>query len=282
MILGDLYAYTGGKPFDPERPCVVFLHGAQHDHSVWGLQSRALAHRGFSVLALDLPGHGRSGGEAQTRVEAIAARVADALESLSTRQFVLVGHSMGSLVALELAARLGDRVAGVALVSTAMPMKVSDALLAATRNDPAAALQMINVWSHSASIAPFSARPSAPGPGFNVIWQNLRLMQRIAALNGAHVLVTDFAACNAYGAGIGRAQALPCPVLFILGEGDQMTPPKAARALIDACKDKTVVSLAGTGHASMMENPDGVRRALEQFVTRVGSHVTRPVVTPAA
>jgi pimeloyl-ACP methyl ester carboxylesterase len=269
MQLEDLYAYTGGKQFDPARPCVVFLHGAQHDHSVWILQSRALAHRGFSVLAFDLPGHGRSAGPAGATVEAIAERVAAALAPLASPSFVLVGHSMGSLLTLELAARLGERTAGVALVATAFPMKVSDALLTATREDPAAALQMINVWSHSASIAPFAVRPGAPGPGFNVVWQNLRLMQRIAAVNGPAVLSTDFAACNAYGAGLERAKALPCPALFVLGSADQMTPPKAARALIDACADKTVVTLPGTGHAVMTENPDGLRRALEQFAARV-------------
>jgi pimeloyl-ACP methyl ester carboxylesterase len=269
MQLGDLYAYTGGKAFDPTRPCVVFLHGAQLDHSVWALQSRALAHRGYSVLALDLPGHGRSAGDAPRTIETIAERIADPLAALDSPAFVLVGYSMGSFVALELAARLPQRVAGVALVGTAFPMKVSEALLAATRDDPAAAMQMINVWSHSASIIPFAARPGSPGPGFNIVWQGLRLMQRIAAVNGPAVLPNDFAACNGYAAGLERAQALACPALFVLGSSDQMTPPKAARGLIDACKDKIVVTLPGAGHASMSEDPDGVRRALEQFVDRV-------------
>jgi pimeloyl-ACP methyl ester carboxylesterase len=246
------YAYTGGRPFDAARPVVAFVHGAQHDHSVWILQSRALAHRVLSVLALDLPGHGRSGGPPATSVEAIAEHIALALTPLGTPRFVLVGHSMGSLVALELAALLGTRCAGVALVATAFPMKVADALLAATRDDPAAALQMINVWSHSASIAPFTARPGAPGPGFNVVWQNLRLMQHIARRNGPEVLPTDFAACNAYAAGVDRAAALMCPVLFILGAADQMTPPKAAQSLMDLCAKPKVVKLS-SGHSLMTE-----------------------------
>ena len=276
MQLGDLYAYTGGKPFDLARPCVVFLHGAQHDHSVWILQSRALAYRGLSVLALDLPGHGHSAGPLETSVEGIARRVAGALEPLANPGFVLVGHSMGSLIALELAAMLGPRTLGVALIGSAFPMKVSDALLAATRDDPAAAMQMINVWSHSASIAPFAPRPGAPGPGFNIVWQNLRLMQHIARRNGPAVLPTDFAACNAYAGGVDRAAALACPVLFILGAADQMTPPKAARSLIDACRDRTVVTLPATGHALMTENPDGVRRALENLVDRLASGAVTP------
>lgn len=269
MMLDGLYAYTGGKPFDAARPCVVFLHGAQHDHSVWILQSRYLAHHGHSVLALDLPGHGRSRGPAATSVEAIADRVARSIAPLSNPRFLLVGHSMGSLVALELAQRLADRVAGVALAATAFPMRVSDALLAATREDPSAAMDMINVWSHSASIAPFSVRPGNPAPGFNVVWQNLRLMQRIERVNGADVLPTDFAACNAYARGLEAARALRCPALFVLGASDQMTPPRAAQPLIEAVTDRTVVTLPDTGHAMMAENPDGVRRALESFAARV-------------
>ncbi|HYD82169.1 MAG TPA: alpha/beta fold hydrolase, partial [Paucimonas sp.] len=58
----EAYCYTGGKKFDATLPTVAFVHGAQHDHSVWILQSRYFAHHGFNVLAVDLPGHGRSKG----------------------------------------------------------------------------------------------------------------------------------------------------------------------------------------------------------------------------
>lgn len=269
MQLGSLYAYTGGKPFDATRACVVFLHGAQHDHSVWILQSRWLAHHGYGVLAFDLPGHGRSGGSALPTVPAIADALAAALAPLACPGFLLVGHSMGSLTALELAQRLGARTKGVALVGTAFPMRVADALLAACRDAPDEAMQMINIWSHSAGVAPFAVRPGNPGPGFNIVWQNLRLMQRIARASGADVLPTDFAACNAYEGGIAAAEALHCPALFVLGAADQMTPPKAARGLIDACRDKQVVTLPATGHALMAENPEGVRRALADFAARV-------------
>ena len=269
MQIDGLFAYTGGKPFDTALPAIVFLHGAQHDHSVWILQSRYLAHHGYAVAALDLPGHGRSAGPLPTTVEGHADRIAAALGTLAPPLVVLVGHSMGSLIALETARRLGDRVAGVALLGPAFPMKVSDALLAATRDDPAAAMQMINVWSHRASIGPFAARPSSPGPGFNIVWQNLRLMERIAQLNGATVLPTDFAACNAYAGGIDAARALHCPVRFICGGADQMTPPKAAGSLIEACGERSVVVLPGVGHALMAEDPEGVRRALLEFAQQV-------------
>jgi pimeloyl-ACP methyl ester carboxylesterase len=163
-----LYAYTGGKPFDPAKPTVVFLHGGQHDHSVWILQSRYLAHHGYSVLALDLPGHMRSGGAPLTSVEDIATRVAQALQASGAERMLLVGHSMGSLIALELARRLGDPVSGVALIATSFPMKVSDALLEATRAAPASAMDMINVWSHSPSIRASTASRRAPARAFPI------------------------------------------------------------------------------------------------------------------
>jgi len=264
-----LFAYTGGKPFDATRPCIVLLHGAQGDHSVWILQSRYLAHHGYAVLAFDLPQHGRSNGPLAITIEAAADRVAAALTPLGTSRFLLAGHSMGSLIAIEVARRLRERVAGIALLGTSAPMRVSDALLAATHDDPAAAMQMINVWSHSASIAPFAVRPGNPGPGFNIVWENLRLMERIARVNGADVLPTDFAACNAYAGAIDAARSLSCPVLFISGAADQMTPPKAAQPLIDVFVRKTVVTLPSTGHATMAENPDGVRTALQKFAAQV-------------
>jgi pimeloyl-ACP methyl ester carboxylesterase len=264
-----LYAYTGGKPFDPVRPVIVLLHGAQHDHSVWILQSRYLAHHGYSVLALDLPGHMRSEGPALPTIEAIADRLAAALRAAGVTRMIAAGHSMGALIALELATRMPQEARGVALVAATFPMRVADALLQATREAPADALDMINVWSHSPSIAGFDRKPSAPGPGFSTMWQNLRLMQRIERCNGTQVLPIDFAACNGYAGGLGAAAALQCPALFVLGTADSMTPPRTAQALIDACRQAEVVTLPGGGHALMAERPDGVRDALVAFARRV-------------
>jgi pimeloyl-ACP methyl ester carboxylesterase len=264
-----LYAYTGGKTFDAAKPTIVFLHGAQHDHSVWILQSRYLAHHGYGVLALDLPGHMRSEGPALETVEAMADRVADALRSANVTRMIAVGHSMGSLIALELAKRMPESVRGVALVATAFPMRVAEPLLAATREAPDEAIDMINVWSHSPSIAGFDRKPSNPGPGFSIMWQNLRLMQRIQRRNGSSVLPTDFVACSRYAAGLETAAALQCPVLFVLGDSDSMTPPRAAKSLIDACRQPQVVTLPHAGHALMSEHPDGVRAAIADFVRRV-------------
>lgn len=264
----DAYAYTGGKAFDASLPTAVFIHGAQNDHSVWALQTRYFAHHGFSVLAVDLPGHGRSDGPALTSVEAMADWLNALLDAAGVTKAILIGHSMGSLIALEAAARDSSqqrtRIAGVALVGTAYPMKVSTALLDAAREREPAAIDMVNIWSHS-SIA---QKPSAPGPGFYVPGGSRRLMQRISQRNPAQVFFTDFSACNAYANGEQAAATLAkaaCAALFLLGQKDVMTPARAAASLQAQLPHAQVVKLADCGHALMAEQPDLVLDALFRF-----------------
>ncbi|HKW82710.1 MAG TPA: alpha/beta fold hydrolase, partial [Burkholderiaceae bacterium] len=89
------YAYSGGKAFDAGLPCIVFIHGALNDHSVWTLLARWFAHHGRAVLALDLPGHGRSDGPPLANVEALADWLPALLDAAGVRKAALVGHSMG-------------------------------------------------------------------------------------------------------------------------------------------------------------------------------------------
>jgi pimeloyl-ACP methyl ester carboxylesterase len=268
----DLYAYTGGRPRQDGAPAVVFIHGAQHDHSVWILQSRYLAHHGFSVLALDLPGHGRSPGPPLASIEALGQWVLDALDAASVGSAHLIGHSMGSLIALEAAARRPAAIRTVSLLGTAAPMRVSQALLDAARDDEPHALDMINAWSHWT----INGVPGCPGPGFSIYHQNRRLMER----QPRGVLLRDFTACNAYESALAAAARLECPTLFISGRRDMMTPPKAAAALVTAVRERMQsiggsapewVDIPDCGHAMMAERPDAVLKALRGFLSRFES-----------
>jgi pimeloyl-ACP methyl ester carboxylesterase len=268
MMLGNIYAYTGGKPFDAAKPCVVFIHGAQHDHSVWVLQTRWFAHHCYSVLAFDLPGHGRSSGKALPSVEEIAAALWQALSAAKLEHAHLIGHSMGSLIALHMAGTAPQRVKTLSLLGTAYPMKVSDALLTATRDDVPAAIDMINAWSHSGAFGGFSHKPQNPGPGFMHPWVNKRLMQRIVTNNGAGVLHNDFAACNAYAGGEVAAKSVACPVLVMNGEQDAMTTLKAAKAVAAMLPGCAFVALPNCGHALAAEQPDAVLKHLAAHIAR--------------
>ncbi|WP_334154436.1 alpha/beta fold hydrolase [Tepidimonas sp.] len=261
-----LYAYTGGRHFDPARPTVVFIHGVLNDHSVWILQSRYLAHHGFNVLAIDLPGHGRSGGEPPERVADGARAVLGLLDALGVDRAALVGHSFGSLIALQAAADAPPRISQLALVGTAYPMRVSPALLDASLNTPEKAIAMVNVFSHSTLAPP----PSALGPGTWLYGGARALMRRVLTSNPrVNVFHRGFTACDTYQDGETAARRLACPVQFILGTRDQMTPPKAAQPLIDAARAAGVpveVVRLPAGHALMTEAPDGVLDALRAFL----------------
>ncbi|XYJ08686.1 alpha/beta fold hydrolase [Telluria sp. B2] len=256
----DAYAYTGGKAFDAALPTVVFIHGAQNDHSVWGLQSRWFAHHGYGVLAVDLPGHGRSAGPALASVEQMADWLLALLDAAGVKRALLAGHSMGSLVALEASHRAPGRVRGLAMLGTTYPMKVSDALLTTARDDEETAIDMVNIWSHS-GIAP---KPSSPGPGFSVMGGARRLMQRMSAVNPEQLFHTDFSACNAYANGEAAARAATCPTLFIFGAKDMMTPPRSTKLLTGAVQRGRIVTV-DAGHSLMSEQPDAVLDALIGF-----------------
>jgi pimeloyl-ACP methyl ester carboxylesterase len=260
------YCYTGGKAFDASLPTVVLIHGVLNDHSVWILQSRYLAHHGWNVLAIDLPGHGRSQGEAPASVETAADFIAKLLDAAGVQTAALVGHSWGSLIALEAAARLQKRVSHLVLIGTAFPMKVSPALLEASVNAPEQAIKLVNVFSRSTLAPP----PSALGPGTWVFGASMALGRRVLASNPAvNVFHRGFLACDSYANGELAMQQVTCPVLFVLGEHDQMTPPKAAQGLIQAARARTApvqVTRLPVGHNQMTEAPDATLFALRDFI----------------
>jgi len=262
MKLGDIYAYTGGKDFDAAKPTVVFIHGVLNDHSVWILQSRYLAHHGWNVLAIDLPGQSKSTGEPPATVEDASTAIVALLDALGVQKAALVGHSFGSLIALETAARAPERVSHLVMVGTAFPMRVSPALLESSVSAPMKAIDMVNTFSHSTLAPP----PSSLGPGTWLYGGSRALMRRVLASNSrVNVFFTGFKACDSYANGEAAMAQVQCPTLFVLGKDDQMTPPKAAQSLVAKARHAKVVKLPA-GHSLMTEDPDGVLQALKDFL----------------
>lgn len=261
----QLYAYTGGRPFDATKPTAILIHGVLCDHSVWALQSRYLAHHGWNVLAIDLPGHCRSNGAAPDSVEAAAHTIAQLMDAAGLQQAALVGHSWGSLIALEAAAQLGPRVSHLALVGTAYPMKVSAALLESAQHTPEKAIAMIQTFSRATLSPPSGAGSWVHGAG-------MALGRRVLASNhNTNLLYTGFKACDSYANAEQAIAAVQCPVLFALGQQDQMTPPKAAQGLINAAKaagKQVEVVMLPKGHNQMTEAPDETLFALRDFLTQ--------------
>ncbi|MGZ5274402.1 MAG: alpha/beta fold hydrolase [Caldimonas sp.] len=267
---GEAYAYTGGKAFDAGLPAIVFVHGALNDHSVWTLLARWFANHGYAVLAPDLPGHSRSGGAALESVEALADWLLALLDAAGVRSASLVGHSMGSLIALEAAARAPARATRLVMVGTAYPMAVSAALLDTARNDPLAAIDSVNVFSHST----LAAKPSYPGPGMWLHGASRALMRRVQlGQRDANLFLTDFEVCDRYRGGLESAARVTCPATLVLGGRDQMTAPKQSADIARALRARTVTLAAG--HALMTEAPDpllaALRTAIDQHAEHAGS-----------
>ncbi|WP_315720920.1 MULTISPECIES: alpha/beta hydrolase [unclassified Bradyrhizobium] len=250
----EVFAATGGRDFDPSLPAVVLVHGAGFDHSVWALHSRWFAHHGFTVLAPDLPGHGRSAGPALPTIADMADWVVALLQAVNAKPAHLIGHSMGSLIALDAASRHPDRVSALSLIGTAATMTVGPDLLKAAEANDHAAIDMVSIWGLGFAAELGGSR--APG-----LWMHggaQATLERCAP----GVLFNDLSACNDYQDALASAAKITVPTRLILGEKDMMTPVKAGKTLAAAIASARTIVLPGAGHTMMAECPDALLDAL--------------------
>lgn len=254
----SIHAATGGIDPSPEDPVVILLHGAGMNGTIWQLQTRYLAYRGLQAIAVDLPGHGRSEGDPMTSIEDLGQFVVDLMDAAGWQQASLVGHSMGSFIALDAARRLGDRCRSMVLMGTSTSMPVHPQLIGDAEGDLPAAAALMAAWSH--------AKPAHvgqnPTPGMWMMGAARALIER----SDPGVLATDFRACAAYEGATESAAAASCPTTVIIGLGDKMTPPKAGRALAAQFDQVSIVELVDTGHSMMTEAPRSVRSVILEAV----------------
>ena len=248
------FCYTASHAFDPKKPTLVFVHGAGLDHSPFGLQSRYFGYHGRNVLALDLPGHGRSEGPPLSTIAAMADWIFGVLDAQGVTSAGIVGHSMGALIALDAASRQPERVQRIACIGVGYPMKVSEAFLEAARKNEQAAFDMETIWGHAPQV-PFGGNPN---PGMWMYGDTLARLARLAP----GVLYNDLKACDDYASDFAGVK---CPVLFILGKRDVMTPPRAATALTQKLSNAKVEVVELSGHSLMAEAPDATLDALVEF-----------------
>ena len=251
----SVYIATGHKEFNPELPSVVFIHGTGQDHTIWVLPTRYFARHHRNVLAVDLPGHGRSGGPTLESVNQIADWLVAVLDAVGLTRAAVVGHSLGSLAAIAMAARDPKRVRAIALVGTTVPMPVSDYLLEKAKENSREAIEMLNYWGFSKT-AQLGGNAT---PGNWMLGQGFRLLEK--ARPG--VIYSDLKACNDYREGMEHAARVKCPALMILGERDMLTPLRSAAKLAEALPNAEKVVLPGSGHALLSERPDPV---LDQLI----------------
>ena len=258
----EIFINTGGQGLDAAKPTAILVHGAGMDHSVWGQQTRYIAHHAFNALAIDLPGHGRSGGEALDSIKALASFLNDLIDELACNDAILIGHSMGALASLEAAANHGDKVKGLVLCGAAASMPVHPVLLERAAANDIDAAKLIASWGHGTGA-------HKGGNVMNGVWMigsAIRLVDR----SGDGVLHSDLALCNDYTTALLAAGAVKCPTLLLLASEDKMAPVKAAKPLLDALVHASQIVIAGSGHMMMVEAPDETRDHLMEFLRSNG------------
>ena len=255
------FASEGGQPFLAAKPTVVFIHGVGMDHTVWGQQTRYMAHHGFNVLAVDLPGHGKTGGDCLPTIEAMADWLNRFLAAAGAEPALLVGHSMGTLIALEAAARNPAGVRALALCGTSAKMGVHPALLEAAESDHILAPELMSAWGHG----PRAHLGGNIASGVWLVGGAVRLLERAAS----GVIAGGLKACTAYTGAADAAGKVTAPVLVVSGRYDKMTPAKAAAPIVEALTDVRQHLIPEAGHMMMLEAQAETRRVLHHFFGEV-------------
>lgn len=243
--------YDGGRA--GHGPWVALLHGAGSNHTVWRYQARFLAHRGYAVAAFDLPGHGANPASPLGSVEELAAWVAARLPGPTT----VIGHSLGGLIALALAAGHPDKVARLGLLSCGARMPVHPELQARADEGDPAAVAMIVGWSYDLS----GRIGGHPDPGINAT----RLTSRVVA-SELQRLGNDLRAAGSYQNGETAAREVKAPTLVMVGAADHMVAPAAVRDLAEMISNSRLAEIESAGHFLPTEAPDQVRSALSLFL----------------
>ncbi len=251
-VAGARVHYVHRRPVPAKGPPVVLLHGAGGSHQHWLYQVRNLPQS--PTYAPDLPGHGRSDGPGYDSIQAYGDWLVAFLTALGIERAILVGHSMGGGIVLDVALRYPQRVAGLGLVATGARLRVAPAILQGVLQNPEAAVQTICEWAYG---------PEAPP-------ETVRLGRRQMGATPPQVLHGDFVACDAFDV-MGRLGEITAPTLVVCGTQDRLTPPKYSIFLRDQIAGATLHLVEGAGHMVMLENPEAVLRAMADLGFQDGS-----------
>ncbi len=237
--------FARGAP-DPAGRALVLVHGAGGHHGLWNPVAQELSRMGVPVVALDLPGHGRSDGPAPDRVEDIAEAVLQAVRDRGVRAPVLAGHSLGGAVALTLATRQTPGLRGLAAVCTGARLAVNPAILRGIREAFDETVRRVARYCFAKG-----APESVWGPAAQTL-----------AEAGPDTLLADFTACDRYGLSAEELGRISVPTRVICAEADVMTPPSLSEELARAIPDAELVRIPGAGHMPLLEAPGALARAL--------------------
>jgi pimeloyl-ACP methyl ester carboxylesterase len=251
-LAADIYYHYYEGSEEGQRPPVVLIHGAGGTHLHWPSEVRRLS--GYRVFALDLPGHGKSGGAGQQSIPAYAEAVLEWLAAVGLHSAVFVGHSMGGAIVLSLALDQTEHVLGLGLTGSGARLRVLPSLLEGAANPTTFhnAIEAVVAWS----FAPQTSSQLVELAG-----------QRMAEIRPS-VLYGDFLACDSFDE-TGRIAEIKQPTLVICGMEDKMTPVRYSQYLADNIPHAILKTIPAAGHMVMLEQPRVVADALSGFLASI-------------
>jgi pimeloyl-ACP methyl ester carboxylesterase len=231
-------------------PALILVHGAGGTHLHWPPRLRKLPN--VDVYALDLPGHGRSGGRPRESIQGYAEIVRTFAEAVGLKRFFLSGHSMGGAIAQTLALEHPELLEGLILVGTGAKLRVAPAILEGIKNDYQSAAELIAKWAYS----------STPDPHM------LELYVRGMLQVPAESTYEDFVACDRFDL-MARIPEITVPTLIVCGEEDRLTPPKYCEYLRSHIPGAELKLVPHAGHMVMVEQEETVAEGISEFIARI-------------
>jgi pimeloyl-ACP methyl ester carboxylesterase len=243
---------TGAWPPDPKKSTLVFIHGAGGSSAFWSGQVQDLA-ASFNTIAVDLPGHGRCGGDGKASIKDYGQVVVDFVNQVGFPKPILCGLSMGGAITQQLLIDYPDRFEAGILISTGAKLKVAPIIFESIENEYKGFVEMMGKLAASPK--------TAPGPV--QIFSN--------DLAGCNPTVThgDFQACNGFDA-LERLSDISVPVLVVSAQEDKLTPPKYADVLEKEIKDVSRAHILDAGHIVPLEKPAEINAVILEFSRRNG------------
>ena len=246
-ILGKKVYYQQNGEFLVDRKTVLFIHGAGGTGDIWIHQLSGI--KGYNLIALDLPGHGRSEGFASDNIIAYQEFVWLFIQALQLETLVIAGHSMGGAIVMDLALSHPEALDGLIFVNSAARLPVNPKML-----------ESMSRGEHPLAIIKYSYSLRA----------NPELLERATAEMKAvpvEVYLADFTACAGFNL-VDRVKMIKLPVLILSGQDDQMTPLKFSEFLSKELPQSAMVVISDAGHMSMLEQPERVNKAIQSFLDR--------------
>jgi len=249
-----------GSVFDKKKLNLLFIHGSGSDHSAWSQQYGRL-HKNNNIFAVDLPGHGRSGGSGEADVEAYCLWVRKLIDILDLKRAVFVGHSLGAAITLRFALNYPQEIAGIVLVGGGMKMPVNSFFLDFLKtNPPIVPAEVIDLICKYSLAKENRSKFSAP-------------LRKSLSQSSVEVLYGDLSACNSLDL-TQETGKLSIPALVICGAQDKMTPPDFSRQLAASISRATLEIIEDAGHMVMLEKPAEFSMSLEKFAASVSAAVS--------